>query len=75
MLGYEESTALLTAGEVAKLLRLHINTVRRWSDQGMIRSHRVGARGDRRYSLQDVARVLGEHEAKESNVILVDKES
>ena len=46
--------ALLTTGEVAELLGIHQNTVRRWSDMGLIRSFRVSRRGDRRYKYEDI---------------------
>jgi len=51
-------TKMLTATEVARLLHIHINTVRRWSDQGIIRSYRLGPRGDRRFDKEDVAKFL-----------------
>ena len=45
---------LLTPKEVAGLLYIHINTVRRWSDQGLLKSYRIGPRGDRRFEREDV---------------------
>ena len=49
---------MLTTREVARLLKLHINTVRRWSNQGILRAYRVGSRGDRRFIRQDVENLL-----------------
>jgi len=49
---------MLTVREVAKLLHIHDNTVRRWSDQGMIRAYRISSRGDRRFRREDIARFL-----------------
>ena len=46
---------MLTVGDVARLLHIHINTVRRWSDQGIIKSHRITRRGDRRFTQGDIA--------------------
>ena len=46
--------AMLTAREVADFLHVHIGTVRRWSDKGLLKSYRVGPRRDRRYKQQDV---------------------
>ncbi len=45
---------MLTTREVAQLLNVHINTVRRWSNQGILTAYRVGPRGDRRFNRQDI---------------------
>lgn len=42
------------------MLHVHPNTLRRWSDQGKIRSYRITARGDRRFLRQDVARFIAD---------------
>jgi len=49
-----QSKVMLRTGEVAHLLGLHINTVRRWSQKGILKSHRIGPRGDRRFSREDI---------------------
>ncbi len=49
---------ILTVKEVARLLGVHPNSVRRWADQGRIDFSRVGARGDRRFRPEDIARFL-----------------
>ena len=49
-----DSRIMLTTRDVAQLLGIHANTVRRWSNQGIIKSYRVGSRGDRRFPRQDV---------------------
>ena len=49
-----EFAVLLTAGEAARMLGIHENTVRRWSKKGILKSYRVGPRGDRRFRRQDV---------------------
>lgn len=51
---------MLTVGDVARLLHIHINTVRRWSDQGIIKSYRITRRGDRRFKREDMALFLAE---------------
>jgi len=51
---------MLTVREVAGLLHVHPNTLRRWSDAGTIRAYRITSRGDRRFMRQDVARFLDE---------------
>jgi excisionase family DNA binding protein len=45
---------MLTTSEVARVLNVHINTVRRWSNQGTLKSYRIGSRGDRRFRKDDV---------------------
>jgi excisionase family DNA binding protein len=45
---------MLTASEVAEMLHLHVNTVKRLSDRGELPFYRVCKRGDRRFWLQDV---------------------
>jgi excisionase family DNA binding protein len=49
---------MLTAGEVARLLHLHPNTVKRLGDRGELPFYRVCRRGDRRFRLQDVEEFL-----------------
>ncbi len=50
----------LTVAEVASILHIHTNTLRRWSDTGKIKFIRISDRGDRRYRLQDVLNFLDE---------------
>ncbi len=45
---------MLTTSEVARILNVHINTVRRWSNQGTLASYRIGSRGDRRFKKADI---------------------
>lgn len=45
---------MLTTSDVARILSVHINTVRRWSNQGILRSYRIGSRGDRRFRKEDI---------------------
>ena len=40
---------MLTVREVARLLHVHPNTLRRWSNNGRIRAYRITPRGDRRF--------------------------
>lgn len=49
---------MLTATEVAEMLHLHVNTVKRLGDRGELPFYRVCKRGDRRFRLQDVLRFL-----------------
>ena len=50
----EETDSLLTAGEAANLLHVHINTVRGWSNLGVLPSFRIGPRKDRRFRKRDL---------------------
>ncbi len=54
-----QAKIMLTAKEVAHFLNVHINTVRRWSNQGILKAYRIGPRGDRRFSKEDIASFLG----------------
>jgi excisionase family DNA binding protein len=49
---------MLTTSEVADMLYIHINTVRRWSDQGLLKPYRIGPRCDRRFEREDVLNFL-----------------
>ncbi len=46
--------SMLTISEVAHILNVHINTVRRWSNQGVLKAYRIGSRGDRRFRQEDI---------------------
>ena len=49
---------MLTATEVAEMLHLHVNTVKRLGDRGELPFYRVCKRGDRRFRLDDVMQFL-----------------
>lgn len=57
-----EIKPMLTVKDVARLLHVHVNTLRRWSDQGIIRAYRITRRGDRRFRQEDIARFLAEYD-------------
>jgi excisionase family DNA binding protein len=54
----KELGPLLTASEVADMLHLHVNTVKRLGDRGELPFYRVCKRGDRRFRLDDVVEFL-----------------
>ena len=54
MVGHKEIDAMLTVSDVARLLSVHTNTVRRWSNQEILKAYRIGSRGDRRFQQEDV---------------------
>jgi len=45
---------MLTSRQLAKILNIHINTARKWGDNGTIPCHRIGKRKDRRFCTKDV---------------------
>ncbi len=50
--------ATLSVTKAARVLGVHPNTVRAWSDAGRLRYYRINDRGDRRYRLADLQRFL-----------------
>ena len=60
MLPSDDIKPMLTVKDVAHLLHIHVNTARRWSDQGIIKSYRITRRGDRRFRREDILRYLAE---------------
>ena len=50
--------APMTISSVATLLGVHPNTVRRWSNNGLIQCFRLGPRNDRRFDLQHVMEMI-----------------
>jgi len=63
----DEMVPMLTVREVAQLLNIHSNTLRRWSDRGRIRAYRINHRGDRRFRQDDIVRFAHELRAHEGN--------
>ena len=55
--------ATLSVTKAARLLGVHPNTIRAWSDAGRLRYYRINPRGDRRYRLGDLQRFLAAAEA------------
>ena len=54
MLTSEQIGPLLSVKQVSELLNVHANTVRRWSDRGILQPYRIGSRGDRRFRKTDI---------------------
>jgi len=63
---------LPTVREVARLLHIHPNTLRRWSDKGRIRAYRISPRGDRRFRREDIARFLAQFNPAKGDEIEVE---
>ena len=50
--------SMLTVGDVAHFLNIHVNTMRRWSDIGVLRSYRIGPRDDRGFRREDILALI-----------------
>ena len=60
MVNYDRIGPMLNIKEVAQLLHVHSNTIRRWADQGLINAYRINRRGDRRFRREDIVNFLAE---------------
>ena len=49
---------LLTIREASRLLNVCSNTLRGWTDQGVVKARRINARGDRRFKREDIEALL-----------------
>jgi len=58
---------MLKVKEVAEILHVHPNTIRRWSEKGRIRAYRIGIRGDRRFWQSDIAGFITEFNPYKQN--------
>ena len=67
MVSDNEIGPMLTIREVAELLHIHSNTLRRWADQGIIRAYRITRRGDRRFRREDITHFLAELNVNRDN--------
>lgn len=63
----ERMDSMLTVREVARLLNVHPNTLRRWSNNGRIRAYRITPRGDRRFKREEIAHFLAELNSQVDN--------
>ena len=63
------SRTMLTTGDVARLLGLHVNTVRRWRSKGILKSYRINPRGDSRFRREDIESFL--EKKKLSNALVL----
>ena len=71
MANHKEIDPMLTVSDVARILNIHINTVRRWSNREILKTYRIGSRGDRRFRRKDIASFLSE----ESKIAEIRKET
>ena len=49
---------MLTVREIARMLHIHENTVRRWSNRGVMKPYRFGMRGDRRFDKEEIEALI-----------------
>jgi len=63
----EHMSEMLTVRQVARLLHVHPNTLRRWSNNGRIKAYRITTRGDRRYKREEIAHFLAELSSQADN--------
>ena len=49
---------LLTIGQAAEVLNVHVETLRRWDKRGKLKAIIVNERGDRRYDPKDIEAIL-----------------
>jgi len=54
----EHMDDMMTVRQVAQLLHVHPNTLRRWCNNGRIKAYRITPRGDRRFKREEIARFL-----------------
>lgn len=54
----KDLSKLLTLSEVAQILNVHPNTLRKWDKEGTLRAIRFGERGDRRYKREDIEKLI-----------------
>lgn len=59
-----DSKVMLSTTDVAQLLGVHPNTVRRWDARGILKSYRISSRGDRRFRRRDIDVFLNERESQ-----------
>ena len=52
------NSGIMTTSEVAYFFRVHPNTVRHWTNKGLLPSFRLGTRRDRRFKREDVDNFL-----------------
>lgn len=67
MIKVKKTNGMMTTKDVARLFNVHINTVRRWSNLGVLEPYRVGPRGDRRFTKEDIANFLANSRAAAQN--------
>lgn len=58
MINKESKQELISIGEAAKILGVHIDTLRRWDKEGTLKAIRIGKRGRRMYKKSEIILIL-----------------
>lgn len=69
----DPTPVLVPVGEASQILHVHPNTLRKWSDLGLIPSYRIGLRRDRRFALSDLLAFLERRGPERTDDSLPDK--
>jgi excisionase family DNA binding protein len=64
--GDKRAGTMLTMREACMLLNVHGNTLRRWSDRGLVKAYRLGVSQHRRFRTEDIAALVTEQKATAS---------
>jgi DNA-binding transcriptional MerR regulator len=64
VVGKIRSNGMLTASQVAQLLKIDINTVQLWNKMGVLKLHRTGFDGERKYKREDIVSFLGKRQCR-----------
>ena len=56
-----KSPEYLTIRQACELLQVHPNTLRSWDKKGILKAHRIGVRGIRRYKRDDLIKFMEGH--------------
>lgn len=54
----EQEKRLYTIREVAEMLRVNPETLRRWDREGKVKAFRIGVRGHRKYTKEQIDQLL-----------------
>lgn len=68
-LDVNKANPLLTVSEAAEFLHVHANTLRRWSNVGLLVAYRISSRGDRRFLREDLMRLLTDYSTQKDNTL------
>ncbi len=65
----EVTEELIPVRDAAQVLSVHVNTIRRWNDRGIIKAYRIGNRGDRRFSLAEIRKLRMLMKSNSGNIL------